>query len=110
MPGRQEPDRPPTKQNPVAAITITLTTGRYLISTDDAQWLIQALQAIKDVHPDAPQVATMLEQHRTDAVPHDIELRPNEREAILRTLEEGLGHGPLTAELYSLRDALLKET
>lgn len=107
---RQEPDRPPTKQNPMAALTITLATGRYLISTHDAKWLIQALRAIKDDHPDGPQVATMLEEHRTGARPHDIELQPNEREAILRTLEEGLGHGPLTPELYSLRDALLKET
>ena len=36
-------------------------------------------------------------------------LTPNEREAVLLALEEAMGYEPLSEELYTLRDALLRE-
>ena len=39
----------------------------------------------------------------------DVDLTPNQVEAVLHALEWMMGDEPLSAELYALRDALLKE-
>ena len=93
---------------PVTAIAFTLTTGRYLISDISAQRIVRALREIENDHPDALPVAAMLEGDLAAEV-GDVELRANEREAVLRALDEALGQEPLSEELYALRDGLIKE-
>jgi hypothetical protein len=93
----------------MAAVAIALTSGRYLVSTHGTQRLIRALREIGDDFPDAFVVATMLQDAVNGTLSRDLELGDSEREAVLRALDEALGQGPLSEELYSLRDGLVKE-
>ncbi len=93
----------------MAAIAFTLSTGRYVISEVSAHRIIRALREIENDYPDALLVAAMTEDSLAGELPGDIELRANEREAMIRALEEAMGQGPLSEELYAFRDGLLKE-
>ena len=53
-------------------------------------------------------VATMLQDALDGNLSRDVVLGDCEREAVLRALDEALGQGPLSEELYSLRDGLVK--
>jgi hypothetical protein len=51
----------------------------------------------------------MLQDALDGNLSRDVVLGDSEREAVLRALDEALGQGPLSKELYSLRDGLVKE-
>ena len=93
----------------MASIQFTTSTGRYLASAVGAQRLIRGLEAVENKNPDAILVGGMLKDNLAGELPIDVTLTPNEREAVLLALEEAMGYEPLSEELYTLRDALLRE-
>lgn len=100
---------PTTKQTPMPGMTFTLETGTYLLSDMGAQRLIRALREIEDTNPDALLVVAMLKDNLAGELPTDVRLGDQEREAVLRALEETMGTEPLLDELFALRDGLLRE-
>ena len=93
----------------MAAIQLMLSTGRYLVSIMGAQRLISGLRAVENENRDALVVGTMLKGNLAAELPIDVILTPNEIEAVLLALEQIMGHEPLSDELYTLRDGLLRE-
>ncbi len=92
----------------MAAIAFTLATGRYLVSTMGVQRLINCLETITDVHPKAADLAATLQAKLRD-LPTDVSLQPDDRETILRALDEMLGDKSLPEELSALRSGLLRD-
>ena len=92
----------------MAAIAFILTTGRYLVSTMGVQRLINCLEQLTDSHPNAADLAATLQAKLRD-LPTDVSLQPDDRETILRALDEMLGDKPLPEELSALRSGLLRD-
>jgi hypothetical protein len=99
----------PAKHTPMN-VQFSLSTGRYAVSTEGAQRLIRGLRAVENENRDALVVGAMLKGNLADDLPSEVTLiGPNEVEAVLLALEEAMGHEPLSQELYTLRNALLRE-
>ena len=91
------------------AVRFTLSTGSYRLNTLDAQRLIRGLEAVEDEHPDAIIAAAMIKQNLAGELPSDVDLTPKEAGVMVYALEEMMGAGQLSEELYALRDGLLRE-